>query len=351
MKLPAIKQPCRSSSRQRRLNRVLGITFTIAIVIFLLANTDVSDMWKLVAGVVPGWLFVACLFFLLNKVCRAAQFLILTGLPPGHWLWMAAVSCAQSLAIQIFPARTGEVSYIYLAGKSHNVGVGSSITSLLAVRLLDVLTIAALFLITSGLSLGSLSSEARVYISIAIGMMVALTITILVIVIFRESICAFGVRFLERHLPHWFPPSWRSKLTKLIVEIDQSLSAIQSGKRISALITLSLIFWILIFSLNHILLLALNLDITLQQTVIGSTFGAFTSVIPISAVGNLGTLEAGWTAGLVLAGVDIQTAVFSGFAVHLLSFVYTIVFGLAGLVFVTCAKPKNNQNKKEESHG
>jgi uncharacterized membrane protein YbhN (UPF0104 family) len=131
-------------------------------------------------------------------------------------------------------------------------------------------------------------------------------------------------------------------LVKLIGEIDQSLSGIQSAKQIGALTALSLVFWILMFGLNHILLLALDLNVAFKQTIIGSTFGAFTSLIPVSAVGNLGTLEAGWTAGFVLAGLDTQIAIFSGFAVHILSFFYTAIFGFVGLTLVMRVKSQDD---------
>jgi uncharacterized membrane protein YbhN (UPF0104 family) len=139
--MQAMKRFKRLSFNRRHLSRVFGILFTVALVSLLLANTDISAMWKMVTGVAPGWLLIACFPFLLNKLCRAIQFLILTGTPGGHWLWMTAVVCAQSLANQIFPARTGEFSYIYFVNRGQKVGVGSGVTSLLVVRLLDVLTI------------------------------------------------------------------------------------------------------------------------------------------------------------------------------------------------------------------
>ena len=52
------------------------------------------------------------------------------------------------------------------------------------------------------------------------------------------------------------------------------------------------------------------------------------STLPISGLGNWGTLEAGWAAGFLMAGLSKEKAIATGFGVHILVFIICAIISL-----------------------
>jgi len=71
-------------------------------------------------------------------------------------------------------------------------------------------------------------------------------------------------------------------------------------------------------------MLAAGFELSFRQTVVGSTFANITQLIPINTLGSFGTLEAGWTLGYALIGIDAKQALTAGFVLHLLVFSFLI---------------------------
>jgi len=61
--------------------------------------------------------------------------------------------------------------------------------------------------------------------------------------------------------------------------------------------------------------------------VAGSAFAALANLLPFNLVGNLGTLEAGWTAAFMALGVPVDLAAATGFASHLWALLFAAMFG------------------------
>jgi uncharacterized membrane protein YbhN (UPF0104 family) len=63
------------------------------------------------------------------------------------------------------------------------------------------------------------------------------------------------------------------------------------------------------------------------KVVAGATAAAVANLLPFNLIGNLGTLEAGWTAAFNTLGVPLQVAAATGFAAHLWSLIFAAFFG------------------------
>jgi uncharacterized membrane protein YbhN (UPF0104 family) len=77
-----------------------------------------------------------------------------------------------------------------------------------------------------------------------------------------------------------------------------------------------------------ILLVAMGHRWPPSSVVAGSAAAAVANLLPFNLVGNLGTLEAGWTAAFTALGVPLQVAAATGFAAHLWGLVFAAFFGL-----------------------
>ena len=85
--------------------------------------------------------------------------------------------------------------------------------------------------------------------------------------------------------------------------------------------------WLVNFAVFHALLIGLGLTPAYLDTVVSVTFSVLASVLPINSFGNFGTQEAGWSAGLILLGYTRESAIASGFATHLITLAYFMLYG------------------------
>jgi uncharacterized membrane protein YbhN (UPF0104 family) len=82
----------------------------------------------------------------------------------------------------------------------------------------------------------------------------------------------------------------------------------------------SMLIWCALYLLFYLTIRSFGIDIGIIQSVVGSTGGVLTNILPINSFGSFGTLEAGWTGGFMLVGMSEHDAIFTGFGYHIISF-------------------------------
>jgi uncharacterized membrane protein YbhN (UPF0104 family) len=75
------------------------------------------------------------------------------------------------------------------------------------------------------------------------------------------------------------------------------------------------LIWLCLFGMYYSCINAFA-PCTLPQAIVASGGGILANLIPIGALGSLGTMEAGWTASAMAVGLDQGPALASGLAVH-----------------------------------
>jgi uncharacterized membrane protein YbhN (UPF0104 family) len=83
-----------------------------------------------------------------------------------------------------------------------------------------------------------------------------------------------------------------------------------------------MIFWVF-----YAFLRGFGIEISFLKVVFGSTIAIIANALPISGIGNWGTLEVGWAAGFLLVGLSKEKAIATGFGVHIVAFVISVVIG------------------------
>ena len=111
--------------------------------------------------------------------------------------------------------------------------------------------------------------------------------------------------------------------------------------RLFAAVLTSIVMWGLQWAVAWILLVAMGHRWPPATVVAGSVSAAVANLLPFNLVGNLGTLEAGWTAAFTALGVPMQTAAATGVAAHLWGLIFAAIFGLAGWVLLSAVSKKN----------
>lgn len=96
--------------------------------------------------------------------------------------------------------------------------------------------------------------------------------------------------------------------------------AIKARKTYYSVSLASLVSWVMIFFVCYAFLRGFGIELSFLKVVFGSTIAVIANALPISGLGNWGTLEAGWTAGFLIVGLPKEEAIATGFGVHILIF-------------------------------
>jgi uncharacterized protein (TIRG00374 family) len=104
-------------------------------------------------------------------------------------------------------------------------------------------------------------------------------------------------------------------------EIAEDFYAIKARKNYVSVVLTSLVSWFMIFWTFYAYMKGFGVNLSFIKMLLGSTMGVITNALPISGIGNWGTLEVGWTAGFLMIGLSKEKAITTGFGVHIVIFI------------------------------
>ncbi|MBE0699246.1 MAG: flippase-like domain-containing protein [Anaerolineaceae bacterium] len=301
---------------------ILFFGIGLLLLIFLLSQVDFQNLARFIANIQPIYLLLGGLIYLIKSAIRALRFWRINAEAHPSFLKMLRLTLASSLASQLMPLKLGELTYIYLVKKDIGSPISQGISSLIIIRIFDLLAISILFILAA-LGFG-MPTGLSVYFSYVLGF-----ITFLVIIL--ASLVGAG-KFFSPIVNTLVQKTFLGKIP-LIGKAQDGLERILAGlgkfnrKETVELVIYPLLEWSVNFAMYHVLLEGMGLSPRPLDTIIGVTFAALASVLPVNSFGNFGTQEAGWATGLILSGFTQQTALASGFATHLLSLGYMLVMG------------------------
>jgi len=297
------------------------------------------------AGRLGGAAIAACLLFLILKIARpemvwhllqttdgrmlttaitlSAAFLAMRGLrlilllKPGEiGVFRAILVAAAAQAAALFaPLRTGELAFPWLLGRTTGQGFSSGVGTLLAARTLDVATL-GIWAGAAVLVVRGLTEPLALVISLLL-VMPPLLLPATMAVADRAAVRLLAPRGLRGR-------RWARRIRR----VRQELAALrQRPGRLIAAAGASVTMWGLQWSVSWSLLVAMGFPWPPRIVVAGSTAAALANLLPFNVVGNLGTLEAGWTAAFTALGIPLQDAAATGLAAHLWGLAFAAGFG------------------------
>jgi len=222
-----------------------------------------------------------------------------------------SVVAIHTLANNIYPARTGELSFIYLL---RELDKGRLFSVLLLARFMDIVCIGMIF----SLSVAFLAMNRVYWLFFPLAVVVA-------------AFLSFLLLFVERFIPE----------TGVLVKVKSFLSSTRCAffslkPYVFPVFLASFLVWAIKYVAFYFLTLSIfttfGVHISFWQAVFGVSFSELTTVLPIHSVGGYGTFEAGWTGAYILLGFDRKMAVTSGFLFHTLLLLFSLMVGLPFLV-------------------
>ena len=309
--------------KKKAIKVILGIFVTIFLLYFLMKQINLGDIAKLFKKMSLFWFAAGFILYLLSYLARASRFKVILNSNLKLKKLFEIVS-VHTMMNNILPARTGELSYIYLITKQDIKGVKAA-SSLVVARLFDFIIIILIFL-TSILFLKDVpliisSSLSVVYIFFAF------------IVLFLFALIFFGkriIRYSKKIYPHLWIKKYKviTKILTLIKNIVIDFESIRSKRRIATIFLISVFIWVLQYSTLNIILISVGIHLPLVFVIVSITLMNLSAVLPIQGIGGFGTIEGSWAIGLLMFGISKDVAISTAFFNHIVIIIYFLTIGI-----------------------
>lgn len=226
------------------------------------------------------------------------------------------VHAVTQFATSVVPMRLGEAAILPLLHRAGVPGILRGLSVAFTVRLLDLMALLA-WATVAGAWVGMHGSVAGLLLA-------ALVLAIVAVAALGQRVLALAAR-RGRHASRR-----RRRVLRQALRVRSELRRlVATPGRAAAAVALSLAAWGGVWWLTVLLLRAMELSWPAASVLWGTLGATLGAALPINAVGNFGTLEAGWTAALTAMGIPAGQALAAGFATHAWSLVFNTVLAAA----------------------
>ena len=311
---------------KKKLAKLSAVIITVVLVATLLSQISIGDVTKTLTSINPIYLVIGFILYLCSYFFRALRFHILLNNKISI-KDLFSIVCVHNMANNILPARTGEISYVYLSKKLHNIPVGEGVASLMVARIFDFTTISFLFFV-SAIFIRNLPDIVSKIIWIIIGLLVFVLLLFFALVFFGEIFVD-----MIRRVANGINALRFSSVQYLLRKGDetvQSFKLMNSKKLFGCVFVTSMMIWCFQYSMLYILAKGMNISLAFWCMIFAVTFVFFTTILPIQTIGGFGIIEGGWALGFIIMGISKEIAISSGFGFHAILYMYFLILGLYG---------------------
>jgi len=333
-----------SSKRAGYLKYSVIIIISLALVWFLLTRITFDDVTSVLSQVQPIYLAIGIVIYITTYLFRALRFYFILG-RKIKFRELYTIVMVHNLVNKILPARTGELSFIYLL-KRHNINLEERIATLVIARIFDFMMISFFFLF-SVLFLRDLPL-------IIAGAFWIIATCLLFLIMLLGGLLYRG-DLVKRHI-NGLAARLRinrfktiEKILKIMEDTILAFKIIRSRKVIIKTTTLTCIIWILMFLLYYIYTQAFRIELGMFEIIVIVSFMALLPLLPFYAVGGFGTTEVTITIFLVAFSVNEKVAIVASFGIHLIAIMYTVILGLIGALILGLKRKSEEHNSHNAS--
>jgi uncharacterized protein (TIRG00374 family) len=313
--------------------QLVTVLVTFLLLGIILSQIRIEDLITTIKSINKIYLVLGLFLYTLSYLFRGLRFHILLD-KKISLNDLFHIVCVHNMVNSILPARSGELSYIYILKKYHNKSTGEGVATLMVARVLDFITISLLFFISS-LFVSNLPEMFSNIIWVVVLFTALLAIFLIVLLYAGEIFLKFADAFFttiklnKNSVVNFFLRKAR--------EVVDSFTNIKNNGKMMELFIISFVIWFILYSLNYTLIKSLGMDIGFFEVLLASTFVVFMSVLPVQGLGGFGTYEVGWTIGFIGIGLTKELAINSGIVIHIIGIIYYVLLGMYGYQYL-CKK-------------
>lgn len=339
-------------SKNRLFYILLSFAISAILIWFLLSQIETKDLFQTFSRIHYPALLAYIGIALIGTGLRAWRYRWL--LHPHHISWgnILLVTLIRNLFVDLFPARIGSLSYIYLLNKRLNFSFEVATSTFVIAFIFDFITLSP-FLVISIFAVGFESTPIPFSGLLLLSLLFFIIICLIlwkITQIFSYLLKAF--RFLLKAFR-----KEGKKWSKISVEKIQStkdhLFQIKERKIFWPILFLSFFIRLAKYSFIYFILFSLLRsygftlkDLSFWKTILGTTGAELTSVLPIKGIAGFGTWESAWALTFKLMNFEPRLAILSGLGVHLLTNLFEYSLGIIAILILALPFIKKANKKR-----
>lgn len=303
---------------------IFSAVLSVLLLAYVLYNLDWAILRVAFSDIHWGWLGLALLAYLINILLRALRFTNLIYSRPVTWLALIPVSALHNILMYLMPAKTGDVTYIFIAKNRLDLSLTEGTATLLAARYYDFSVVALILAILLPFSKNAMpvwifESSIVFCLLILIGTMGILTFLKfskppLESVSLLTDVQDTGTPTLQKIRAAW---------NKFIA----GLREIQSHGAHGRVVLITAGIWLCIYSNFYFAAKSMGLPVAFYHIAIISIVMIPLTLLPLQGFANIGTHEIGWTSVLVAFKYPYETALAIAAGSHFVLLLSVLVGG------------------------
>lgn len=298
--------------------RIAGALAAVVLLAAVLRVAGPSVVWRLVRSTDGSLLVLALAVSALFLGLRGLRLQMLLERGTLQWLPATLIAAAAQAAALFAPMRTGELALPWLLSRATGRTFSSNVGTLLAARVLDLASL--------GVWCGAAILAFR-------GLHEPLALALALFLLVPTLALPATLKVIDRYALRWIAPRGVAgrRWTRRLRRVRREIGVLRARPmQLLAAVAASFVMWGLQWAVAWILLAAMGYSWSFAKVAAGASAAAVANLLPLNLIGNLGTLEAGWTAAFSALGVPLEVAAASGLAAHLWGLIFAAFFGVVG---------------------
>ncbi|MBC7876602.1 MAG: flippase-like domain-containing protein [Anaerolineales bacterium] len=314
-------------NKNKTLIYILSAVLSAFFLGYVLINLDWEILRTAFSDIRWGWLGLAFLAYFVNILLRALRFTQLIYSRPIKWMELVPVSALHNILMYLMPAKTGDVTYIFIAKNKLDLSLIEGTATLFAARFYDFSVVALILTILLPFSKNEMPEWIFQSAIIFCVLILAGTIGILVFLRFSKPTLVSDTFLNENQQRAAGLQKIRSAWNKFIIGLREIQSHGAHGK--VALVTAGI--WLCIYSNFYFAARSMGLPIAFYHIAVISMVMIPLTLLPLQGFANIGTHEVGWTSVLVAFNYPYDTALAIAAGSHFVLLLSVLISG--GLAF------------------
>ena len=325
----------------RILNIVIVVCFGAFLVYYLLKQVDLDDIRQAILGMYKPTLIGALVVMLISNFFRAYRKNILVGSNRIGMGDMFLVAMIRNAFNMVLPARTGELSYIYVLTRRFMFPIEIGVSTLMIVLIFDLVIVFSLILISiiivgiNTYAISSISVIAIAIVLLAISLLILFylsNIIDIVLIAYRKLLTKFKVS--EEKLVF--------KIYKKLLDININLRLIKAKKIYWKVYLSSIATRVLKFTAYYLIIHAILSpmdytfgDLNYWVILLATVAAEISAVLPTHALAGFGTYEGAFALAFIVLGFTQEISIIVGFSYHLVVLLFTVLLGIMAMIIIS----------------
>lgn len=325
----------------RIINTVIVVGFGIFLVYYLLSKIDIVDIKNAFINIYKPSLIAGLLVMMASNYFRSYRKTILVGSDRIGMGDMFLVALIRNAFNMVLPARTGEISYIYILTRRFRFPLEIGVSTLMVVLIFDLVIVFSLIIISIiivGINTYAISSVSVIIIA------AVLFILSLLILFYLSTILGFFLIFYEKILKKYKVSDERIiyRIYNKLIDINENIKIIRKRGIYWKVYLSSIAIRLLKFTAYYLIIYAIMrpmgydfANLSYWVILLATAAAEISAVLPTHALAGYGTYEGAFAFAFVILGFSEGISIVTGFGFHTIVLLFTVALGIISMIIIS----------------